>query len=64
MEGMIRVQGFNRNTIKKRQWARWEKAYPEIVSSLVFIYRETNNVIFDACYRDWWLSVREDRGII
>ena len=44
MEGMVRVQGFNRNTIKKGQCARWEKAYPEIVSSLVFIYRETNKL--------------------
>jgi hypothetical protein len=44
MEAMIRVQGFNRKTMKKGKWARWEKAYPEIVSSLVFIYRATNNL--------------------
>ncbi len=34
----------NRNTMKKGKWSRWEKAYPEIVSSLVFIYRETNRL--------------------
>ena len=44
MESMVRVQGFNRKTMKKGKWARWEKAYPEIISSLVFIYRETNRL--------------------
>ena len=56
MEGMIRVQGFNRNTIKKRQWARWEKAYPEIVSSLVFIYRETNKLSEAEVVLSDWVS--------
>ena len=44
MESMVRVQGFNRKTMKKGKWARWEKTYPEIISSLVFIYRETNRL--------------------
>ena len=44
MESMVRVQGFNRKTMKKGKWARWEKSYPEIISSLVFIYRETNRL--------------------
>jgi hypothetical protein len=30
--------------MKKGKWARWEKTYPEIISSLVFIYRETNRL--------------------
>ncbi|MFL3014629.1 MAG: DUF2723 domain-containing protein [Candidatus Neomarinimicrobiota bacterium] len=44
MESMVRVKGFNRKTMKKGKWARWEKTYPEIISSLVFIYRETNRL--------------------
>ena len=44
MESMVRVQGFNRKTMKKGKWAQWEKTYPEIISSLVFIYRETNRL--------------------
>jgi len=56
MEGMVRVQGFNRNTIKKGQWARWEKAYPEIVSSLVFIYRETNKLSEAEVVLSDWVS--------
>jgi hypothetical protein len=44
MEAMVGVKGFNRNTMKKGKWSRWEKAYPEIVSSLVFIYRETDRL--------------------
>jgi hypothetical protein len=54
MEAMIRVQGFNRKTMKKGKWDRWEKAYPEIVSSLVFIYRATNNLgEAEAILSDW-----------
>ena len=44
MEAMVKVQGFSRKTMNKRKWNRWEKAYPEIISSLVFIYRETNKL--------------------
>ena len=32
----------SKKTIKKGEWGRWQKAYPEIISSLVFIYRENN----------------------
>ena len=56
IEGMVRVQGFNRNTIKKGQWVRWEKAYPEIVSSLVFIYRETNKLSKAEVVLSDWVS--------
>ena len=42
MEAMIRARGFNKKTVKKGKWNRWEKAYPDIVSSLVYIYRENN----------------------
>ena len=44
MEAMVKVQGFSRKTMNRRKWNRWEKAYPEIISSLVYIYRETNKL--------------------
>ena len=44
MEAMVKVQGFSRKTMNRGKWNRWEKAYPEIISSLVFIYRETNKL--------------------
>ena len=42
MEGMVKTRGYSKKSVKKGEWARWQKAYPEIVSSLVFIYRENN----------------------
>ena len=44
MEAMVKVQGFSRKTMNRGKWNRWEKAYPEIISSLVYIYRETNKL--------------------
>jgi len=54
MEGMVKIRGFNDKSITKSQWARWQKAYPEVVSSLVFIYRK-NNQLMDAelVLSDW-----------
>ena len=43
-ENMLKTVGFNKKTIKKGEWGRWQKAYPEIISSLVFIYRENNQL--------------------
>ena len=39
---MIQNEGFSDKTVQKSEWNQWEKAYPEIMSSLVFIYRESN----------------------
>ena len=41
-ERMVMSKGFSNKTVRKGEWNRWEKAYPEIISSLVFIYRENN----------------------
>ena len=41
-ERMVLNRGFSNKTVRKGEWNRWEKAYPEIISSLVFIYRENN----------------------
>ncbi len=46
-ESMVSVRGFSKETVKKGEWSRWQKAYPEIISSLVYIYRE-NNQLTDA----------------
>ena len=42
MEGMVKTRGYSKKSVKKGEWARWQKSYPEIVYSLVFIYRENN----------------------
>ena len=39
LESMIKVKGFGQKTVSANQWKRWQKAYPDIVSSLVYIYR-------------------------
>jgi hypothetical protein len=39
---MVKTRGYSKKSVKKGEWVRWQKAYPEIVSSLVFIYRENN----------------------
>ena len=41
-ENMLKTVGFGKKTVKKGEWGRWQKAYPEIISSLVFIYRKNN----------------------
>ena len=54
MEGMIKVRGFGKKSITKASWNRWQKAYPEVVSSLVYIYRK-NDQLMDAelVLSDW-----------
>jgi|TARA_B110000116_G_scaffold92685_1_gene80841 hypothetical protein len=42
LEGMVKTSGFSKYSVKQGEWSRWQKAYPEIVSSLVYIYRENN----------------------
>ena len=39
MEGMVKTRGFNKS-ITNNKWARWQKAYPDIISSLIYIYRD------------------------
>jgi hypothetical protein len=54
MEGMVKVRGFGKKSITKASWNRWQKAYPEVVSSLVYIYRK-NDQFMDAelVLSDW-----------
>lgn len=44
MEGMVKTQGLNHNSFSKQDWARWQKAFPEVVSSLVYIYRRVDRL--------------------
>ena len=54
MEGMVKVRGFGKKSITKASWNRWQKAYPQVVSSLVYIYRK-NDQLMDAelVLSDW-----------
>jgi hypothetical protein len=40
IENIIKVKGFS--SISNRSWKSWQKAFPDIVSSLVYIYKSTN----------------------
>ena len=44
MEGMIKTRAFGNNSVTEKDWKRWKKAYPELVSSLVYIYRESDRM--------------------
>ena len=54
MEWMVKVRGFGKKSITKASWNRWQKAYPQVVSSLVYIYRK-NDQLMDAelVLSDW-----------
>ena len=41
---MVLSMGFSNKSVRRGEWNRWEKAYPEIISSLVFIYRQNNQL--------------------
>ena len=40
IENLIKIQGMS--SIPTNSWKRWQKAFPDIVSSLVYIYKSTN----------------------
>jgi hypothetical protein len=44
MEGMVKTRPFSKNSVSKKDWGRWQKAFPEVVSSLVFIYRASDRM--------------------
>ena len=61
-ESMLKTRGFSKKTVKKGEWGRWQKAYPEIVSSLVFIYRENNQLIEAESILSEWVSRNPSDG--
>ncbi|HIA94105.1 MAG TPA: hypothetical protein EYO16_02395 [Candidatus Marinimicrobia bacterium] len=54
VEGMVKTRGFGNKSVTKNDWSRWQKAFPELVSSLVYIYRK-NDQLTDAelVLSDW-----------
>jgi len=44
MEGMVKTRPFSKNSVSEKDWGRWQKAFPEVVSSLVFIYRASDRM--------------------
>ena len=45
MENMIKIKGFASSSITTSSWNRWQKAFPDIVSSLVYIYKSTDQYL-------------------
>ena len=54
IESVLSVKGFGKNSITRGKWSQWQKAYPELVNSLVYIYRK-NDKLSDAemVLSDW-----------
>ena len=54
IESILSVKGFGKQSITRGKWSQWQKAYPELVNSLVYIYRK-NNKLSDAeiVLSDW-----------
>ena len=40
IENMVKIKGLS--SISSNSWGKWQKAFPDIVSSLVYIYKSTN----------------------
>ena len=40
IENMVKIKGLS--SISSNNWQKWQKAFPDIVSSLVYIYKSTN----------------------
>jgi hypothetical protein len=45
MENMVKIKGFSKGSISTARWNRWQKAFPDIVSSLVYIYKSTDRYL-------------------
>ena len=52
IENIVKVKGFS--SISNNSWKKWQKAFPDIVSSLVYIYKSTNqNNAAEGVLVDW-----------
>ena len=45
MENMVKITGFSKGSVSTASWTSWQKAFPDIVSSLVYIYKSTNRYL-------------------
>lgn len=44
VESMVTSKGFGLNSVSQGNWRKWQEAYPEIVSSMVYMYRKSNRL--------------------
>ena len=44
VESMVTSKGFGLNSVSQGNWRKWQEAYPEIVSSMVYMYRKSNKL--------------------
>jgi len=44
IESMVSSKGFGSNSVSQGNWRKWQEAYPEIVSSMVYMYRKSNRL--------------------
>jgi len=42
LEKIVNLKGFGPKSVTKKKWLKWQKSYPDLISSLVFIYRNSN----------------------
>ena len=42
LESMVNLQGFGSKSVTQKKWYQWQQAYPDMVSSLIFIYRNSD----------------------
>ena len=45
IDSKLKVKGFANSSISTSNWNRWQIAFPDIVSSLVYIYKSTDQYI-------------------
>ena len=45
MENIVKIKGFSKGAVSTARWNRWQKAFPDIVSSLVYIYKSTDQYL-------------------
>jgi len=65
LENMVKLKGFSSDFISKRQWNKWQKIFPEIVSSLVYIYKSTNQTLeAEAVLVDWISRFPNDKNAV
>ena len=63
IESMVKTGGIGKNAVKKPDWDRWQKAYPDIITSLVYVYRKSGNMIdAERVLMDWIKRYPSDKN--
>ncbi|MBH08912.1 MAG: hypothetical protein CMG74_00925 [Candidatus Marinimicrobia bacterium] len=54
LEKIVSLKGFGLKSVTQNNWRQWQQAYPDIVSSLIFIYRNSNKILdAELILNDW-----------